>query len=631
MLEIILIVAVVVVFFTLNGRIRRLEDLAKKGGLVDANRQERPIASVTTGAVTDSSVFSKISEKVSTSSSSTTAVTSAVSHEEEGGRWLGKIGIIALLLGVSFFLKYAFDNNLIGVVGRVILGLVSGVLLVAVGQFLRAKYERYSDIIIGGGIGILYLTIYAAFAFYNLISQPTAFLFLFCVTALAVIISVVDKAFQLAALAVFGGFLTPFLISTQGNNQFTLFAYILILDIGVLAISFREKWLKLNYLAFIGTALIFLGWFSRFYSEDQLFSTLAFLSAYFLIFLIATVAHHLLRREVSSGSDLALVTLNAIAYFSVSYFMLDPRYHGFMGFFAVVLALLYFFLAYLSMSADSEDKFLNIYLSGLAVLFLTLAVPIQLTGSWITLAWLAESVVIAGFSTMVPRARFHAYGPVVFIIGLIKLFSNEVIYEYGRAPLTLTPFFNQNFFLFASAIIAAYVLGFFYSQASEKDIMLAKPKTLAAIFLVLANLITVYALTNEVSRIYDQKIQTEYAIQNAEAKRQADYRGDNYYGYSGARTDAIVSLQNQKNTAVSILWALYAIALTIIGFAARSKIFRSFGLIFFFVTAFKILIDVWSLGQLYRIISSIAFGVIALLGSFAYAKYKDRIKQIINE
>src|SRR3989344_315827 len=284
MLEIILIVAVVVVFFTLNGRIRRLEDLAKKGGLVDANRQERPIASVTTGAVTDSSVFSKISEKVSTSSSSTTAVTSAVSHEEEGGRWLGKIGISALLLGVSFFLKYAFDNNLIGVVGRVILGLVSGVLLVAVGQFLRAKYERYSDIIIGGGIGILYLTIYAAFAFYNLISQPTAFLFLFCVTALAVIISVVDKAFQLAALAVFGGLLTPFLISTQGNNQFTLFAYILILDIGVLAVSFREKWLKLNYLAFIGTALIFLGWFSRFYSEDQLFPTLAFLSAYFLIF-----------------------------------------------------------------------------------------------------------------------------------------------------------------------------------------------------------------------------------------------------------------------------------------------------------------------------------------------------------
>src|SRR3989344_987047 len=98
MLEIILIVAVVVVFFTLNGRIRRLEDLAKKGGLVKANPQVRPAPQASVGAVSGSSVFSAISEKTTLASSSDAIAPNTMSHEEEGGRWLGKIGIIALLL-----------------------------------------------------------------------------------------------------------------------------------------------------------------------------------------------------------------------------------------------------------------------------------------------------------------------------------------------------------------------------------------------------------------------------------------------------------------------------------------------------------------------------------------------------
>ncbi|MDO8482842.1 MAG: DUF2339 domain-containing protein [bacterium] len=628
MLQIIFIVVAVIGFISLSGRISRLETLAKKGRLLEERPRAEAGQEVAPATISESSVFSAMTEKASTASPQTPVAPRIIATEEEGGRWLGKIGIVALLLGVSFFLKYAFDNNLIGVVGRVILGLVSGVALLAIGQFLRTKYQRYSDILMGGGIGILYLTIYASFSFYNLISQPTAFIFLFCVTALAVVISVIDKAFQLAVMGIFGGFLTPFLISTDNNAMVALFSYVLILDIGVLAISFQEKWLKLNYLAFIGTALLFLGWFVRFYSEDQLFLTMVFLSSYFLIFLIATIAHHLIRHEVSNGSDLALVTFNAIAYFGMSYLMLNLHYHAFMGFFAVMLALLYFFLAFLSLSAGSEDKFLNLYLSGIAVLFLTLAIPIQLNGTWITLAWLIESVIIAGFSTAVPKARFHAYGPIVYAVGLIRLFSTEVFSSYNS--LSPTPFFNKSFFLFVMAIIAAYILGFFYEQAREEEIIAFKPKTLAAIFLVLANLITVYSLTTEVSRMYDQKVQIEYSIQATEQKQQANYQGNYYSGYAN-KSDVVVSLENQRNTAVSILWALYAIILTIVGFATRSKTFRSFGLIFFFVTAFKILIDVWSLGPLYRIISSITFGVIALLGSFAYAKYKDRIKQIINE
>ncbi|MSU54927.1 MAG: DUF2339 domain-containing protein [Candidatus Taylorbacteria bacterium] len=646
MFELIIIIVGIIAFLNLSGRISNLELKARKESSVGKKTQESEVrlehqSRAETSATSHVSVLSdrimdggassvNASSTQDSNKSQDFSATRAISSEEEGGRWLGKIGIVLLLLGVSFFLKYAFDNNIIGVVGRVILGLISGVALLALGQFLRAKYLRYSDILMGGGIGVLYMTIYASFAFYNLISQPVAFVFLFLVTALSVTISIVDNAFTLAAVGIFGGFITPYLVSAGMNSEVALFTYILILDVGVLVISFREKWQKLNYMAFAGTALLFLSWGAQYYSDEHLFITFFFLTAFFLIFLVATVMHHLLRGEVTRGPDLALVTINAFSYFGMSYGMLEVRFHAFMGFFAVAMALLYFLLAFLSVKSSDNDKHLNLYLSGIAILFLTLAIPIQLSGTWITLAWLIEAVIIAGFSTAVPKAKFHAYGPIVYVVGMLRLFSTEIFsgYDYSRLP-----FFNQTFFLFVVAILAAYVLGFFYDQAEEKEIIIFKPKILATVFLVFANLITVFSLTTEVSRIYERKIQDVYAIQATENVQQINYGSENlaqsFNPYSA--NSKIVSLQNQKNTAISILWTLYAVILTVAGFALRSKAFRSFGLTFFFVTAFKIFVDVWNLGELYRIISSITFGIVALVGSFVYAKYKDRIKQIITE
>ena len=84
----------------------------------------------------------------------------------------------------------------------------------------------------------------------------------------------------------------------------------------------------------------------------------------------------------------------------------------------------------------------------------------------------------------------------------------------------------------------------------------------------------------------------------------------------------------KSNTSVSIFWAIYAAILTAVGFAKRSSSLRIFGLTLFIITAVKIFIDVWSLGTIYRIISFIGLGVIALVASFVYVKYKDRLKVI---
>src|SRR3990167_3960511 len=121
--------------------------------------------------------------------------------------WPAKIGVLALLLGVSFFLKYAFDNNWVGPAGRVMIGVVVGCLVLGLGEFFRKRYAIYGQILSGGGIAILYLSTYAAYGFYHLVGMPVAFLFMTVVTLVAGVISVVTNQVPLIAIGIAGGFL----------------------------------------------------------------------------------------------------------------------------------------------------------------------------------------------------------------------------------------------------------------------------------------------------------------------------------------------------------------------------------------------------------------------------------------
>src|SRR3990167_5912521 len=146
------------------------------------------------------------------------------------GRWiLGIVGIVAILFGTSFFLKYAFENNLIGPAGRVAMGIIGGVLLIFLGEYLRPRLAKYSFILSGGGLGLLYLSTYGAFWYYDFIGQGTAFGFMSLITLFGVVLAVWVDAIPISAISIFGGFLTPFLLSTGVSYDFGFFMYLAIL------------------------------------------------------------------------------------------------------------------------------------------------------------------------------------------------------------------------------------------------------------------------------------------------------------------------------------------------------------------------------------------------------------------
>ncbi len=550
-------------------------------------------------------------------------------NEETSGQWLGKIGVLAILFGVSFFLKYAFDNDLIGETGRVMLGVLGGIAFIGFGQYLSKKYFTYAQFFQGGGVGIFYLTIFAAFAYYHMIDQTPAFLLMALVTAFSVILSIFSGTIHLAVLGIIGGFLTPVLISTGHNNLVGLFSYILLLDVGILFVAYFRKWMKLNYLGFFGTVILFTGWFGQYYNSEELGQTMFFLSLFFLVYLFVSVLHHLVRKEDSTNADVLLVTLNAGLYFFASYIILDTEYHALMGFFAAFVALIYFFLGFISKASAPQNKLLNLYLPGIAVVFLSIAIPLQISGYWITIAWMAEACVLFLVSGYANMSSVRTFGVVVYAVSLFRYFVIDFSYSNYYSS---TVVFNHRFLTLLLGVAVAYSIASFYNKLSQVEIgKSVEYKKVCGFFVVLATLLTIFLGSWEINFYYNQQIALVQKDASVQMESLRQYSGQDYYSspsYQKISTDlreTIDSLKNEENTAISIFWALYAILMIGIGLYASLRVLRRIGVVFFFITALKIFIDVWNLGPLYRIISSIAFGVIALAASFLFVKYKDKI------
>ncbi|MEK7076834.1 MAG: DUF2339 domain-containing protein, partial [Patescibacteria group bacterium] len=343
------------------------------------------------------------------------------------GKWFAGLGILAILVGIGFFLKYAFENNLIGVTGRIILGVVVGLVLLVLGDILsrKEKYKQFSFFISGGGLAVLYLSIYAAFNYYHLISQTAAFIFMILVTAAGAILSLKSSGKILAGISLLGGFLTPFLVSTGTDNQIALFGYITVLNLSFLGVSMFKKWNGIYVLNFLGTYATFFSWLASYYAEEKLAPTIAFLTLFFVIFLLAPFLTSILRRIKSENEDVILSVLNAGSYFITAYVLLKPDYEPYLGFFFVLWAALCLAGASLISRSNPEDKTGVLALGGIGLVLVTVAVPVQLSGMWITVAWAVEAALLLWFGFGLKSAGIRTFADIVSAIAVVRLFFFE--------------------------------------------------------------------------------------------------------------------------------------------------------------------------------------------------------------
>ena len=203
-----------------------------------------------------------------------------------GSRWLLYVGVVAIVIGASYFVKLAFENEWIDETTRVIIGAFVGVLLGYGGtRLVRAGYPLYGQMISGAGFAVLYVSIYAAFNFYHLIGQPLAFALLCGVTIAAAWLADRQRSQGLALMAVGGAFATPFMLPSNTDAQLVLFSYDAMLVAGTMYLARRGSWSALNLVSYAGTVLTILVWAGRFYTPDKFLITELFLTAFCAMFL----------------------------------------------------------------------------------------------------------------------------------------------------------------------------------------------------------------------------------------------------------------------------------------------------------------------------------------------------------
>lgn len=519
----------------------------------------------------------------------TPSLTAATLESVIGRRWVGWVAIALILFATAFFLKYAFDNRWIGELGRVAIGTTFGITMCLAGyRYQQRGWRVFAQILTAGGIVLLYLSTYAAFAYYHLVGQKTAFVFLVILIAEAAVLSLRYNAPAIATMALVGGFLTPLLLRSDRDQYLSFFAYIVALDAGALALL--KQWRSLISVAYFGTQLLFWLWYAENYHVQKRSAVLAFHIAIFLLFLLAHFARALIRRDSATGEDATLLLINPFVFFATVYSLFNTTHHAWMGAFAIVMALLYGFAAKLMQARVDGSRREVLLLVAVALTFISIAIPIQLSSNWIAIAWAVEGLAILYAGLEVRSERLRAQAFVLFVLAFGKFLLWDT--PYGARP-PFTPVFNS-YFLSSLAVIACFLGAvYLYQRATERKLIEESVTKLvlgfgAAVAFLL--LISIETHTFFISRALSDP---------------ADAANQRWLG----------------QMTLSVLWATYAAALAALGFMRRIAAIRWASLALFALTIVKaMLVDIAQLAQLYRIIVFFVLGVLLLLVAWRYHK-----------
>ncbi|HET6936366.1 MAG TPA: DUF2339 domain-containing protein [Candidatus Angelobacter sp.] len=519
-----------------------------------------------------------------------------------GKLWLNRIGIVAILIGVAYFLKYAFDNQWIGETGRVVIGILAGIAVIVWSERFRAHGQApFSYSLKAIGIGTLYLSLWGAFQLYHLVPSSVAFAAMIVVTTFTIVMALTENAEILAAFALIGGFSTPLLVSSGENHEFVLFSYVALLDLAILIMVTAKPWRRLLVGSFIGTVVLYAGWFVSYYNQQQRLPTVIYLLLFGAIFAAIPLLTPLTRSRWHPGFSITLTILplvNAAFVFLGLWLMYDNETVK-LTWYALALGAAYLVLSsQLKRRVSSEPevvKLINLMHLGIAIAFITVAIPLKLEQHWITIGWLVESAVLlfVGVRTRTEFLRYLAVAALILGIFRLLIFDN-----FHVTQLVLNARFAT--YLVAIAILGGIVAAGVRS-ASEGEMPFVR---LAAIAL---NLLALVALTLEADGYFSRELTAWHQAHPTVSYRPFD------------------QIEFARNLSYSVIWLAYGAGLMLFGFWRRSAFVRWQAMALIAFTIGKVfLFDVSGLQQGYRILSFIALGVVLMGISYIY--HRDWLK-----
>ncbi|HZR30598.1 MAG TPA: DUF2339 domain-containing protein [Terriglobales bacterium] len=344
-----------------------------------------------------------------------------------GSQWLNRVGVVAILVGVSYLLRYAFVSEWISAGARVWLGVCAGIGVILISEWFRARGYRVLSLSIKAiGIGVIYLSLWAGFQLYQVLSGPKTFLGLVALTVLTGVLAFREYAEILATLALIGAFTTPLLISIP-SREGHLFLYLAILDCATVTVTLLRGWSKLLAVSFLGTVLLYMVWYFERYRQAELVLTITAATVFFVLFCVGTTW---IRPAASRGAlwiRPVLGVANPALYFIGLYLLLHHLSRGALALAALGLSALYFRFAWKAQHSASfgATSLMPVY-GGLGISFVAIAVALLVEVQWLSLGWFltAAFVMAIGFWQDLSWLRWGAL--LLMCVAIVKAFVYDI-------------------------------------------------------------------------------------------------------------------------------------------------------------------------------------------------------------
>ena len=422
-----------------------------------------------------------------------------------GGNSLARVGVLVLFVGVGFLLKYAAEHVTVPIELRIAGVALGGIALLVLGWRLRDRRTAYAMILQGGGVGVLYLTVFAAFKLYALVPAAATFILLVAIAALSAVLAVRQDAIALAAVGVIGGFFAPILTSSESGNHVVLFSYYALLNAGILGIAWFKAWRLLNLLGFVCTFVIGTLWGVTRYRADDFATTEPFLVLFFL-FYVAIAVLYALRRSVSVRDyvDGTIVFGTPLVTAGLQQALVRPYEFG-MAISALVASGLYIVLARVLWSRHRDElRLLTESFVALGVAFATLAVPLAFDAQWTSATWALEGAAIVWVGARQRRVLARAFGLILQLAAGVAFAIGSPLFGHAPAAGAL-PILNSAFIGALLVALGGLVTALVYHRRAA-DIALDEAQLMGVLAFAWGTLWSLFAGLREIDRFVAQDL-----------------------------------------------------------------------------------------------------------------------------
>ncbi len=386
-----------------------------------------------------------------------------------GENLINKIGIIITVLGVGIGAKYAIDHELISPLTRIILGYLLGAGFFVMAGRLKERYEAFSAVLLSGAMAILYFITFAAYSFYALMPQALAFGLMVLFTLYTVVAAMQYQRQVIAIIGLVGAYAVPILLSDGSGRVEILFSYMTIINAGILFVAWKRFWPAVTALAVILTWLMYLSWYDNTAAVFDHFSAACVFATVFFAELYAAIMG-LYRQQGTSQyrhASLLLYAFNTLTAYAVGMHLLSlfEPLRAYQGLFTLANALVHFAVLFRVYRAQNASSSLIATIGSFVLFFITIAIPVQLHGSWISVAWAVEGLAVYSIGTRQKARHAESIAVLIMFIAVIsvikdwqiqsQLFRSSYSYNSESIILSQIPPFVNGAFLSMILVIAA--------------------------------------------------------------------------------------------------------------------------------------------------------------------------------